>query len=507
MRKVRLRQGEDTLAAKEGWYRDPVAERWWDGAEWTSLTRTVGETRPDGPVASENADRPAAWLPDPFTERRWDGSQWTAETRPKGNPPTPTPAPAVIQSPTTSTPSSSTHPSPAARRYRTVAVVAGAIAVIAVAVVVAVGLLGGDDTSDASDIEVPVGAVSVSTSAGFLREQPGSPVTLSSASCGGLLAKISATDCIEASFDDVLHALIFVDDGVEVYVSIFRISTLESGIEAEQVLTGVVGRSDQLDTEISVHAYILGLLTGDAFALLVESVSGDDVTTTLEFVGSTSDGQITTLGVYQGSGVDLAVDLDRVYVAMQRTGGDAQGGALVSTIYPAIDGWAAVEEVVNNDQLSTLLGQREVVLFRSSTDGFAPPTTTTTAPPTTTTIPPTTTTIPSSGLIPGSALSCDGSWIAIVSSQTLERTPSAVSKFPGAYAVKNEDACASLNPTFSRGSDAGQPIYVVFFGPYFDRYDAQNQCLSIGRTEMSQCYVAPLTNDPADRSVRFGPTD
>ena len=241
--------------------------------------------------------------------------------------------------------------------------------------------------------------------------------------------------------------------------------------------------------------------------MLVESVSGDDVTATLEFVGATDDGQITTLGVYQGTGVDLAVDLDRVYVAMQRSGGDAQGGALVSTIYPARDGWSAVEEVVNDDQLSTLLGQREVVLFRSTTDGFVPPTTTTTSPPTTTTIPPTTTTIPSSGLIPGSAVSCDGSWIAIVSSQTLERTASAVSKFPGAYAVKNEDACASLNPTFSRGSDAGLPIYIVFYGPFYDRYDAQNQCLSLGRTTFSQCYVAPLTNNTSDRSIRFGPTD
>lgn len=498
------------MAAKEGWYRDPVAERWWDGAEWSPLTRSVGETRPDGPIAVENIDQPAAWLPDPFTERYWDGSQWTAESRPKGSPPAPTTTSTVVQPGTTPnlpTISAGTSPSPTSRRYRTIAFIAGAIAVVAVAVIVAVGLLGSDDSSNDSDIEIPVGAVPVPTSAGFLRAVPGSPVTLSSASCGGLLAKIDAADCIEASFDDVLHALIFVDDGVEVYVSIFRISTLDSVIEAEQVLTGVVGTSDQLDTEVSVHAYILGLLTGDAFALLVESVSGDDVTATLEFVGSTDDGQITTLGVYQGAGVDLAVDLDRVYVAMKRSGGDAQGGALVSTIYPARDGWAAVEEVVNDDQLSTLLGQREVVLFRSSTDGFVPPTTTTTSPPTTTTIPPTTTTIPSSGLIPGSAVSCDGSWIAIVSSQTFERTESAVSKFPGAYAVKNEDACASLNPTFSRGGDAGQPIYVVFYGPYFDRYDAQNQCLALGRTTMSQCYVAPLTNNPADRSVRFGPTD
>lgn len=500
------------MAAKEGWYRDPVAERWWDGSEWNALTRIAGEARPDGPIAAENIDQPAAWLPDPFTERYWDGNQWSEETRTKGSAPTPDASSVANQSATTSDPPTlpvTTTPSPTSRRYRTIALVAGAIAVIAIAVIVAAGLISGEDSSDTSDIEVPVGAVPVPSSAGYLKAVSGSPVTLSSASCGGLLAKIDATECIEASFEDELHALIFVDDGVEVFVSIFRISTLDAGIEAEQLLTGAVGSSDQLDTEISVRAYILGLLTGDAFALLVESVSGNSVTATLEFIGPTDDGQVATLGVYQGVGVDLAVDLDRVYVAMQRSGGDAQGGALVSTIYPARGGWLAVEEVVNDDQLSTLLSRREVVLFRSSIDGFvlSTTTTTTTSPPTTTTTPPTTTTIPSSGLIPGSAVSCDGSWIAIVSSQTLERTESAVSKFPGAYAVKNEDACASLNPTFSRGGDAGQPIYVVFYGPFFDRYDAQNQCLALGRTTMSQCYVAPLTNNPSDRSIRFGPTD
>ena len=499
------------MAAKEGWYRDPVAERWWDGSGWTQLTRVTGESRPDGPIVADNSDQPASWLPDPFTERYWDGSTWTSDSRPKAGASTTTSTVATStatspQSTAATTISSSPRSTPTSRRFRMVAIICGVVALLAVAIIFVLGFVGGDDTTS-TDLEIPVGAAPVPRPNGFLRAQSGSPVSLSSASCGGLLAKISAINCIEATLDNGLHALAFVDDGVEIAVSVFRISTVDSEISAEQVLTGVIGASEELNVEFSVRAYILGLITGDAFALLVDQVSDDQATTTIEFIGSTSGDVISSLGIYRGSGADLAADFDRVYVALLRDADRPEGGSLVSTIYPAAGGWVAVEEVLASNELAALLGQREEILFQSTRDGFRPPETTTTAPPTTTTVPPTTTTIPSSGLIPGSAVSCDGSWIAIVSSQTFERTASAVSKFSGAYAVKNEDACASLNPTFSRGSDAGLPIYIVFYGPFYDRYDAQNQCLSLGRTTFSQCYVAPLTNNTADRSIRFGPTD
>lgn len=507
------------MAAKEGWYRDPIAERWWDGIGWSSSTRASGETSPDGPIAVDNADDPAGWRPDPFTERFWNGSQWTAETRAKERSSSPTTTPSPSQpTPVQQTsspqqalaPPSSKPPSPTARRYKRLAVLAAVVVVVSIGVIVAVSLLrSGADSPGASDIDTPIGAVNVSISNGILRPQRGTPIVLSSPSCGGLLAKVDAIDCIEAFPNSTRHAMAFVNDGANISVSVFRIEVSGSGIVAEQIMNGDIGPSAQLGTGFSVHAYNLGLVTGDAFALLVEKATEADVRSTLEFIGTGNEGQVTTLGVYRGSGVDLAVDIDRVFVAMKRESNSGQDSLLLSTIYPAKAGWAAVDEVVTQVQLSAVFSEREVVLFRSSTAGLRPiPTTTTTSTTTTTTtIPPTTTTIPTSGLIPGYLLSCDGSWIAIVSSQTFERTESVLNKFPGAYAVRNEDACLSLNPTFSRGSDAGKPIYVVFFGPFYDRYSAQQQCLSLGRTTFSQCYVAPLTNNVSDRSIRFGPTD
>jgi hypothetical protein len=509
------------VSPKEGWYRDPVAERWWDGAEWTNLVRTTGDSHDDGPISVDNTDQPAGWLPDPIAERFWNGSQWTAETRQQGSLPSPviprspqatssrpsTPSPSATSNASAISPASKKK-SGAGRRYKAVAIVAGVIALIAVGTVLFVGSRNDDGGNDEAVLDIPVGATPVSTMGGYLRPQPATPISLSVASCGGLLAKVDAAQCIEASIGGVQHALVFVDDGVEVFVSVFRISTKESVIETQQVLSGTIGLSERLNTEIALHAYVLRLSTGAAFALLVEEISMDTVTTTVEFVGASSVGVISTVGVYQGSGIDLAVDIDRVFVAKERES-STNDNSLVSTIFPDKDGWLEVEEVLSISALDSLLRGREAVLFRSSTDGFEPPppSTTTTTTTTTTTLPPTTTTIPTSGLISGASIACDGSWMTIVSSQTFERTQSVLDKFPGAFAVKNEEACASLNPTFTRGSDAGKPIYVVFYGPYFDRYDAQGQCLNLGRTTMSQCYVAPLTNNVADRSIRLGPTD
>lgn len=69
------------------------------------------------------------------------------------------------------------------------------------------------------------------------------------------------------------------------------------------------------------------------------------------------------------------------------------------------------------------------------------------------------------------------------------------------------DMCPSMNPRFSSGPHQGQDIYVLFYGPFSTLRDAQDMCFALGRTTKDQCFLAPLTMNAADRSVRFGPTD
>lgn len=64
-----------------GWYDDPLVERWWDGSNWTKLTRPRGEDRPDGPIVQQVGDVPPGWYADPLQHRYWDGIQWTSSTR------------------------------------------------------------------------------------------------------------------------------------------------------------------------------------------------------------------------------------------------------------------------------------------------------------------------------------------------------------------------------------------------------------------------------------------
>lgn len=102
---------------------------------------------------------------------------------------------------------------------------------------------------------------------------------------------------------------------------------------------------------------------------------------------------------------------------------------------------------------------------------------------------------------------CDGSYISIVMSTSGEGASKYVRATPGASYLRTDITCPSLNPFFSSGSLRGQPIYSVFYGPFQSRYQAQQQCLDLGHTSKSNCYVAPLTSDEGDRSSRFGPLD
>jgi hypothetical protein len=102
---------------------------------------------------------------------------------------------------------------------------------------------------------------------------------------------------------------------------------------------------------------------------------------------------------------------------------------------------------------------------------------------------------------------CDGSFITIVMGAGAGGIISGVTANPEASYLRTDITCASLNPTFNSGSLKGQPIYILFYGPYQDRFEAQNKCLDLGITKKANCYVAPLTNQESDRQVRYGPND
>jgi hypothetical protein len=100
---------------------------------------------------------------------------------------------------------------------------------------------------------------------------------------------------------------------------------------------------------------------------------------------------------------------------------------------------------------------------------------------------------------------CDGTFISIVMGASAEGVIAGLDAFSGAQYLRTDITCASLNPQFVSGRFKGEPVYVVFYGPFTNRFDAQGQCLDLGLTTKSQCYVAPLTNFESDRNVRFGP--
>lgn len=64
-----------------GWIQDPNCQRWWDGANWTSQTRTVGEAAPDGHRIDGSAGAYAGWYQDQFSLRWWNGEAWTDQVQ------------------------------------------------------------------------------------------------------------------------------------------------------------------------------------------------------------------------------------------------------------------------------------------------------------------------------------------------------------------------------------------------------------------------------------------
>lgn len=147
----------------------------------------------------------------------------------------------------------------------------------------------------------------------------------------------------------------------------------------------------------------------------------------------------------------------------------------------------------------------------SSTTTTSSSSTTTTTTTTTTTLAPASYGFASSDLwiddTPMALPPCDGSYIAIIASTSGPRAASGSRNYPDGNYLRTDITCDSLNPFFSSGALQGQPIYLIFFGPYYNRYDAQQKCLDLGIRKKANCYVAPLTTDSSDRSVRYGPLD
>jgi hypothetical protein len=78
--------GEDDVNRESGgvvpgWYLDPTALRWWDGAGWTDLTRDVSDSAFAGPVSTVRTGPVPGWHDDPLRQRWWNGTQWTDAIR------------------------------------------------------------------------------------------------------------------------------------------------------------------------------------------------------------------------------------------------------------------------------------------------------------------------------------------------------------------------------------------------------------------------------------------
>jgi serine/threonine-protein kinase len=128
---------------------------------------------------------------------------------------------------------------------------------------------------------------------------------------------------------------------------------------------------------------------------------------------------------------------------------------------------------------------------------------TTVAPAPTTTRP--TTTVPASSVdlgVPGHPITqppCDGGYITVLGSAigdqaTADSMAAVLNQYPGSNYLRTDVTCSSLTP-----SSNGQPIYVVYFGPF-----ATDREACAARTQgPKDAYVRRLSNDlPPTHSVQ-----
>jgi hypothetical protein len=152
------------------------------------------------------------------------------------------------------------------------------------------------------------------------------------------------------------------------------------------------------------------------------------------------------------------------------------------------------------------------------------PETTTTVPETSTTVPETSTTVPEPTTtapvttapgaepnavpgdlaIPGRPMQrpgCDGSFITILASAvgaqaTADGIAAILDEFPGSEYLRTDQTCSSLRPDVD-----GEPIYVVYFGPFVFDTDA----CAARADGPEEAYAKELSNDvPPDQVVNCG---
>lgn len=510
-----------------GWRTDPTAERWWDGRGWTELIGTAGTIRAVGPVADPEGNPPAGWYPDPTAERWWDGDGWTEATRSDG---TPVPdlgasAAATVAMPVLSGGAAGPSGAVASTKrssHRTllkVAAIVGILGVLAAGAVVVTSRGSGEsdvsaDRGGSAGLEPPVGAVPASTSDGVLATVTADPVELSAKSCSGLRAVVDADECVQIEDGDTEHLLVLHQDETRAEATVYVIKTTDESLVARPVLQGSIAAAGLPEgTTASLRAGVIGSATGPSLFLTSETSESDGETTSaIEFIQPVESVPVVR-AVVTGSLNGIGADDGRIRVAVED---EADPDAVeLTTLYPVSPEWMVVAELFDSTDSSARAIDDGTTRITDAVviDGPTPSTTTTLPPP-----PPPASAVPAppppqlpaddgTTLVYGDRLICDGSWISIVASRTRSGVSAALADNPGADAVRNASACASLNPRFTSGSNAGQDIYVVFYGPFYDRYTAQDECILRGKYTMNECYVAPLTNNPGDQSIRFGPDD
>ncbi|TDT14613.1 hypothetical protein BDK89_0168 [Ilumatobacter fluminis] len=355
--------------------------------------------------------------------------------------------------------------------------------------------------------DAPVGARPLPADESGRFAVPSEPTTLdvSTMSCPGLLAEIDADSCIELETDDAVFALSGTPGEGTTLLRVFRLATTEERIIATEVLTGdPLAGELPAGAESEVDVAQISTPSGGAFVVRASERDADDrVTGWATFLRPAGDGA-EVIGVIEEGPTDVAVDDGLILVASDRPGNE---DVLLTTIHPVPDGWVGVREVLGRSAADDATASGTPAPWTNVGSFSGPPVPTTTQAPAT--IAPDTGgsaggSGPSTG---GSGVACDGSWIAVIASLPGNQVGGSLANNPGARALENEETCASLNPRFSTGANAGLPIWVVYYGPFISLGDAQQTCINLGHVSANTCYSAPLTNSVADRSVRYGPFD
>jgi hypothetical protein len=366
-------------------------------------------------------------------------------------------------------------------------------------------------TTLAAALDPPVGAVELPTTPTQLVPVSGESETISVATCPGLLVASPADKCVQIEHDARSYAMTLTGQDNGALIDVFEFLTSGTGLTATKLLTGTI-ESPELPPNSTHTISIASAPTAVSPTFVLQSlIEGDSPPRGLvEFIAIGGENELTTVGVITDDPTAVGTADGYVFVNADRyDGGDpcCISAALLTTIYPVESGWRSVAELLDPDETDRRTADVTPVTAAESVVLRGPEPVTTIAESTTTAAPLPTT---APGAVPGGPaadVDCDGSWLTVVASAPLVNVELEVNSNPGSRVLRTDESCLSLSPTFSSGAYAGQPIYVVFYGPFTSLFAAQDQCMSLGKFTFNDCYAAPLTNDRSDRSVRFGPTD